>query len=77
VDRVTGRSRREIDQQTLIDGGVPRHVMAAATGGDLQAERSRQPHRTDDVGDARSLSSLLQRLPSARSAPNARTSSSG
>jgi hypothetical protein len=35
----------------MIDRGVPRHVMAATTNRDVEAERARQPHRLDDIGE--------------------------
>jgi hypothetical protein len=43
---------RQVDQQALIDGGVSRHVVAAATNGDLEAGRPCERDRIDEVGNA-------------------------
>jgi len=41
----------QVDQQTLIDGGVSRHVMAAPANGDLEALSPGEGDRLDNVGD--------------------------
>jgi hypothetical protein len=43
--------RRQIDHQTVIERGVPCHIVAAATYSDAEVKRSCKFHRVDDVGD--------------------------
>jgi len=44
--------RGQVDQQPMIERGVPRNIVAAAANGDVQAHGSCQRHRIDDIGDA-------------------------
>src|SRR5205085_1023437 len=46
---------RQIDDDALIDGGVPRHVVRTAAEGNGHSLRSREGERGFHVGDARAL----------------------